>query len=87
MIKDKYQNYRAGLLLGGISEDVANEAVEDMKALDTKIDAGVCPSCNSKLTRELDQRQEGPTEISGKWFNYRCTCGWLADRCEPVGEN
>ena len=88
-IKDKYDNYRAGLLAGGASEADTNKAVEDMKAEDTKIDAGVCPKCDSKLTRTLDRRQAGPTEIAGKWFNYRCvdSCGWFADRCEPVGEN
>jgi hypothetical protein len=86
---DKYDNYRKGLLAGGLPVDQIESAIELMKVVDTKIEAGVCPQCDSKLTRTLDPRQDGPTEIAGKWFNYRCTrsCGWLEDRCEPVGEN
>lgn len=90
---DKYDNYRAGLLAGGVSETEADSAIRDMKVEDTKIDAGVCPKSSDSpnarhvLTRTLDRRQAGPTEIAGKWFNYRCTCGWFVDRCEPVGEN
>lgn len=91
VIKDKYDIYRTSLLDLGISETDANKAVEEMRAEDAKIDAGVCPKCGSKITRIEDPRQAGPTKIAGKWFNYRCgnprACGWFADRCEPVGEN
>lgn len=86
---DKYENYRAGLLAGGVSEADADIAIADMKADDAKIDASVCPKCGSKLTRTEDPRQSGPTEFGGTWFNYRCTakCGWFGDRCESKGEN
>lgn len=89
MIKDKYENYRKALLDGGAPEDQVNGVIEDMKAEDAKIDACICPRCGFSLTRSLDPRQAGPTEVAGKWFKYRCTakCGWFADRCEPVGEN
>jgi hypothetical protein len=86
---DKYDNYREALLAGGAPASEVEGVIADMKAEDAKIDTGVCPGCGAKLTRALDLRQAGPTEIAGKWFNYRCTawCGWFADRCEPVGEN
>jgi predicted RNA-binding Zn-ribbon protein involved in translation (DUF1610 family) len=89
VIKDKYESYRQALLEGGAPEDQVDGVIEDMKAEDAKIDACICPRCGSKITRTLDPRQMGATEIAGKWFNYRCTakCGWFADRCEPVGEN
>lgn len=90
-LADRYDNYRAGLLAGGASETDAHKAVEEMRAEDAKIDAGVCPKCGSKITRIEDPRQAGSTGIAGRWFNYRCgnprSCGWFADRCEPVGEN
>jgi predicted RNA-binding Zn-ribbon protein involved in translation (DUF1610 family) len=86
---DKYENYRQALLAGGAPADQVEAAIADMKAEDVKIDAGICPKCGSKITRTLDRRQDGPTEVAGKWFNYRCIakCGWFVDRCEPVGEN
>jgi hypothetical protein len=90
---DKYENYRQALLAGGAHIAEVDRVIEDMKAEDAKIDVGICPkrdnSPNARhvLTRTLDPRQAGPTEIAGKWFNYRCACGWFADRCEPVGEN
>jgi hypothetical protein len=88
---DKYENYREALLAGGAPADQVEAAIADMKAEDTKIDAQICPRCGSKITRMLDRRQDGPTEVAGKWFNYRCSnlrvCGWFVDRCEPVGEN
>jgi hypothetical protein len=88
---DKYDSYREALLTGGASEADTTAAIDDMKAVDAKLDAGVCPksSPNARhvLTRTLDARQAGPTMFAGKWFNYKCTCGWFADRCEPVGEN
>ena len=88
---DKYENYREALLAGGAPADQVDAVIADLKAEDQKIDAGICPKCGSKLTRILDRRQDGPTEVAGKWFNYRCgnprECGWFADRCEPVGEN
>ncbi len=88
MIRDKYENYRAALLVGGASEADADDAVRGMEMMDKKIDARVCPTCRSKITRILDPRQDGPTEVAGKWFKYRClSCKWFADRCEPVGEN
>ena len=86
---DKYDNYRKAALAGGASADLVESVIADMKAEGAKIDAGICPRCDAKITRALDLRQDGPTEVAGKWFNYRCTawCGWFADRCEPVGEN
>jgi len=86
---DKWDSFREYALAGGASEADVDDAIEEMKASEAKIDAGVCPSCDAQLTRTLDPRQAGPTEIAGKWFNYRCTrkCGWFADRCEPIGEN
>lgn len=90
---DKYENYRQAALAGGAHIAEVDRAIEDMRAEDAKIDAGLCPKRDSSpnarhvLTRTLDSRQAGPTEIAGKWFNYRCTCGWFSDRCEPVGEN
>lgn len=90
---DKYDSYRAALLAGGIPAREIDEAIEKMKATDAKIDVGICPQGSAApntrhvLTRSLDPRQAGPTQIAGKWFNYRCTCGWFADRCEPIGEN
>lgn len=86
---DKYENYRKALLDGGAPADQVEAVIADIKAEDAKIDALTCPRCGAALTRALDRRQDGPTEIAGKWFNYRCVarCGWFADRCEPVGEN
>jgi hypothetical protein len=86
---DKYDSYRRSLIAGGIPESEVDREIAIAKAEDAKIDACVCPRCGAKLTRVEDPRQAGPTELAGKWFNYRCTrrCGWFADRCEPVGEN
>lgn len=86
---DKYESYRQAALAGGVSAVEIDRVIENMKIEDAKIDASICPRCGSKLTRALDPRQAGSTEVAGKWFNYRCTakCGWLFDRCEPVGEN
>ena len=86
---DKYENCRKALLAGDAPADEVDRVIEDMKAEDAKLDARVCPRCGSRLVRTMDSRQDGPTEVAGKWFNYRCTarCGWFADRCEPVGEN
>lgn len=88
-VRDRYANFRAAALAGGANEAELNEAISTMKAEDAKIDAGVCPKCGGGITRTLDRRQDGPTEVAGKWFNYRCAqkCGWFADKCEPVGEN
>jgi ribosomal protein L40E len=86
---DKYENYRKALLDGGAPADQVEAVIADMKADDAKIEALICLKCGAPLVRTLDPRQDGPTEIAGKWFNYRCTakCGWFADRCEPIGEN
>lgn len=90
---DKYDAYREAALAGGASAREVDEAIEEMRAVDAQLDVGICPkrsdSPNARhvLTRRLDSRQSGSTEIAGKWFNYRCTCGWFTDRCEPVGEN
>ena len=86
---DKYENYRQALLDGGAPISEIDRVIEHMKAEDEKIDAGICPGCRSKITRTLDPRQAGSTEVAGKWFNYRCVakCGWFIDRCEPIGEN
>ena len=88
-VTDKYENYRRGLLEGGAPADEVEAVIADMKAEDAKIDAGICPRCGGFISKALDPRQAGPTEIAGKWFNYRCIarCGWFVDRCEPVGEN
>jgi len=88
-VKDKYENYRNHLISYGAGAEEIEAAIDDMKSVDAKIDAGTCPKCDSKITRTIDPRQSGATEIAGKWFNYRCvgSCGWFADRCEPVGEN
>ena len=85
----EYDSFREHALAGGASASEVDDIIEVMKAEGEKIDALICPNCGSKLTRTLDPRQAGETEIAGKWFNYRCTrrCGWFADRCEPVGEN
>ena len=88
MIKDKYESYRQALLAGGADPKVVEQIVAEARAEGEKIDACVCPKCRSRLTRVLDRRQAGPTEIAGKWFNYRYTeCPYFVDRCEPVGEN
>jgi hypothetical protein len=86
---NKYDDYRQALLTAGISGTEADEVIAGMKHIDTKVELGACPQCNAKLTRALDPRQDGPTKVAGKWFNYRCTarCGWFGDRCEPIGEN
>jgi hypothetical protein len=89
VLSNKYDDYREALLAGGAPADQVEGVIEDMKAEDATLDALICPKCSSPLTRTLDPRQAGPTEIAGKWFNYRCmsSCGWFTDRCEPVGEN
>jgi len=89
VLTDKYATFRERALAAGASVDEVDAEIAFMEAEDEKINARVCPRCGSKLTRNLDSRQAGPTEVAGKWFNYRCTamCGWFADRCEPVGEN
>ena len=88
-ITDKYEDYKRALLEGGAPADKVEAVIADMKAEDAKITAGYCPNCGSPLTRVMDPRQAGSTQVAGKWFNYRCIarCGWFADRCEPVGEN
>ena len=88
-VTDKYENYRQAALAGGAHIAEIDREIENTRAEDAKIDAGVCPRCGGTLTRTLDPRQAGSTEVAGKWFNYRCVakCGWMADRCEPVGEN
>ena len=86
---DKYENYRRAALEGGAPSADVELAIAAMKAEDAKIDAGICPRCGGFISKALDPRQAGATEIAGKWFNYRCIsrCGWFVDRCEPVGEN
>lgn len=90
---DKYENYRRTALAGGAHIAEIDREIENMRAEDTKIEKGIClkasdsPNVRHVLTRTLDPRQSGPTEVAGKWFKYRCTCGWFADRCEPVREN
>ena len=86
--KDKYENYRQAALSGGVNQDAVEREISNMKAEDAKLEARVCYRCGSKITKTLDPRQAGPTEIAGKWFKYRCTeCPYFAERCEPVGEN
>lgn len=88
---DPLDNYKKALLDAGVSETTADSVIADARAEHAKIDAGICPNCGSKITKMLDPRQSGPTEVAGKWFSYRCgnprECGWFMDRCEPVGEN
>ena len=67
---NKYDNYRQMALAGGASVDEVDAAIAFMEAEDAKIDARICPGCGSPLTRALDSRQAGPTELAGKWFNY-----------------
>lgn len=87
--KDKYDNFREAALAGGALASEVERAISNMKREEAKIEAGICPHCGSKkLTRTLDLRQAGPTQVAGKWFNYRCGhCKWFGDRCEPIGEN
>ena len=85
--KDKYENYRQAALAGGASHNEVEREISNMKEEDAKLEAGICYRCGSKITRTLDPRQSGPTEVAGK-FKYRCTeCPYFTDRCEPVGEN
>jgi DNA-directed RNA polymerase subunit RPC12/RpoP len=88
-VTGKYDSFRERALAGGATASEVDDAIAFMKAEDKKIDAGACPDCGSKITRTLDPRQSGPTEVAGMWFIYRCTrsCGWFTARCEPVGEN
>ena len=77
-----YDNYRQRLIQCGVSEEESNRIVDDNLEEASCIDNGICPKCKNLLTRKLDDRQAGPTSVSGKWFNYRCGCGFLCDRVE-----
>lgn len=89
VVRDRYADFRKAALSGGASLEETEEAIQIMREEDAKIDARVCPKCGAQITRAVDARQGGPTKVPGKWFNYRCThrCGWMTDRCEPIGEN
>lgn len=86
---DIYENYKKAALAGGLPEKDVDAEVARMKEEDAKLASGFCPKCDGPITKTEDPRQAGPTQVAGKWFNYRCTqgCGWFGDKCEPVGEN
>jgi len=85
---DLYDDLRAHLLAGGMSEKCTNDYIAEMKQEDARLDALVCPECFAELSREVDERRVGDSQVAGKWFRYRCSsCPFWIDRKEPVGEN
>ena len=80
--RDSYETYRQLLIKAGVSEKEADRLIDAQLEEDRHIVNGDCPKCGNRLTRKLDACQAGPTSVSGKWFNYRCDCGFLLDRVE-----
>lgn len=84
VLKDPYADYRRCLLEGGVSEKAAEAIIEGMKREAVALDRGLCPDCGTKVFRRVDPRQTGASELPGTWVNYRCGCGYKADRKEAV---
>jgi len=81
--EDQYERYYQ-FLLRHVSPEEAKAAVAKMRTEDDDLDRGICPRCGKKVTRRCDGRQEGPSEIAGFWYNYRCSfCKYMCDRKEP----
>jgi len=59
------------------------QACDEMRREHDSLDAQRCPKCGERLSKQLDRRQDGITSVAGSWYNYRCGCGYMCDRCEP----
>jgi hypothetical protein len=87
VVKDRWAEYRRICLLGGLDPKEIEDAIAELQRESDCLDRGECPKCGGKVTRTLDPRQVGLSEVSGAWFNYRCGCGkLLVDRKEIVPE-
>jgi len=81
-----YSRYRDGLLVAGFSTKEMDELIGDMQREDELLDKLVCPKCGGQLTRSCDGRQSGCSQVPGNWNNYRCACGFMLDRVDPVSD-
>lgn len=77
--------YREALLAGGCTEEEADRLVAEAKRQAACADRLECHVCAGRLTKKIDERQAGLSDVSGVWFNYRCTkCGAFFDRKEAM---
>lgn len=51
--------------------------------IDTKLNAGRCPKCESTVKANLMMRS-GSDGMA--WWRYRCNCGFECERQEPISE-
>lgn len=80
-----FEKYKEALLQGGATEEEADLAIAEAKRKAACADRLECYLCAGKLTKKVDGRQEGVSELPGIWFNYRCTkCGDFFDRKEAI---
>jgi hypothetical protein len=71
-------------LESGMDPKEADALVAYQERLAACADRLECSECGGVLTKKVDPRQAGPSEIQGVWHNFRCTaCGHFFDRCEP----
>ena len=73
----------------GVSHAEAMRLVEQLDREGADLDAMRCPDCKSEttLTKNVDpNRQAGFSGIHphGVWVQYRCSCGFMVDRKEPL---
>lgn len=77
-----YGDLRKTLRYMGMSEEQIEEYIQDLTKEDQCLDRLECPKCGKQLTRKKDH-QTGSTKVSGVWYAYRCSCGYLMTRVEP----
>jgi len=60
--------------------------LKEMDDMEEALKKRICRLCGSPLSKTLDKRQDGNSDKSGLWFNYRCTnpacCTFFVDQKE-----
>ena len=79
------EEFLAKLIASGVPRDQAYAFLAWNRKVDAALDAGRCPECDGRLSRQIDVRQSGPKPEGSTWVNYRClSCPYFCDRAEDL---
>lgn len=81
-----YEDYIAKLREGGAAEsDIERAVARDVREA-SELLAGRCPKCGAPSAKYVDlKRQEGPTNVPGRWVQYRCSTQPPPGELRPEG--
>lgn len=69
-----YESFVATARAGGISWGTIEREIARAMREASELLAGRCPKCGAPSAKYVDRkRQEGPTNVPGRWVQYRCS--------------